>query len=282
LTENGITIFKLGGSCFSEKTQPRSLHLDVLDNITKQLAAAHIPMIIVHGGGSYGHPIAKKYSIHLGWQANVPDQARGFCETHEAMVELNHTIVTRFLNNGILAYPVQTSAAFVLERGIATSARLDAVDALLDQGFVPVMYGDSVVDTSRGFGIMSGDAIIVELANRLRHRVARIVYLMDVDGLFVKNPKIDPDAALIPEVIIKDGKLFVRRGKDLVALDAAMQHGGTAIDVTGGIFGKIKELSRLQRKDIVAFLISGRSRTTLAGLLRDEDVPCTRISLESR
>jgi len=218
----------------------------------------------VHGAGSYGHPVAKKYSIHLGRQAGVSDQARGFCETHEAMAELNHVIITRFLEHGIPAYRCKHSAAFVLDGGFASVARLDAVDALLDQGFVPVLYGDSVIDTSRGFGIMSGDAIVVELANRLKHHVNRIVYLMDVGGLFDKNPKQEPGAKLIPEVFIKGRELLVPRGKSLGRLEDTVQQGDAGDRRHGRDFSKIRELARLEDKEISAFLINGRDRHRLS------------------
>nr|MDO8083407.1 isopentenyl phosphate kinase [Candidatus Sigynarchaeum springense] len=275
----GITIIKLGGSCFSDKKVPRSLHADVIDGICTQLEKASFPYIVVHGGGSYGHPVAKKYGIHLGRQEGYGDQSKGFCETHEAMAELNGTIVGQFLKHGIYAYPLQTSAVFILENGVASVARLEAVDALLDQGFVPVLYGDSVVDTARGFGIISGDTIIVELANRLRNHVDRIVYLMDVDGLFDKDPKLDPKAKLIPEIAVRGGELLIPQGKERIGLETTMQHCGTTIDVTGGIYGKIRELGRLQDKKILASLINGRNRTSLSGLIQGKAVPCTRISL---
>ncbi len=279
MTGKDITIIKLGGSCFSDKKVPRSLHVDVIDSVCKQLEGAGFPFIIVHGGGSYGHPVAKKYGIHLGRQEGFGDQSKGFCETHEAMAELNHAIVTRFLEHSISAYPVQTSAVFVLDGGVASVARLDAVDALLDQAFVPVLYGDSVIDTARGFGIMSGDAIVVELANRLKHHVNRIVYLMDVDGLYDKDPKQEPGAKLIPEVFIKGRELLVPRGKGLDRLADLVQQGDSGIDVTGGIFGKIRELARLEASGLSIFLISGRERISLIGLIQGKTVPCTRISM---
>jgi isopentenyl phosphate kinase len=278
-TEKDITIIKLGGSCFSDKRVPRSLHVDVIDGICKQLEGVKFPYIIVHGGGSYGHPVAKKYGIHLGRQEGFGDQSIGFCETHEAMAELNIAIVEKFLKHGIPACTVQTSAVFLQDGGAASVARLEAVDALLDQGFIPVLYGDAVIDMSRGFGIMSGDAIIVELGNRLKHRVDRIVYLMDVDGLLEKNPKEHPGAKLIPEVRIKGRDMFVPRGQGLVRLEDAVQQGDATIDVTGGIFGKIRELTRLEDKKSSVFLINGRDRTSLVGLIRGDAVPCTRIRL---
>ncbi len=280
MVSKDITIIKLGGSCFSDKKVPRSLHVEVIDSVCKQLEGAGFPFIVVHGGGSYGHPVAKKFGIHIGRHEGFGDQSIGFCETHEAMAELNIAIVERFLKHGIPAYPVQTSAAFVLDGGAVSVARLDAVDELLNQGFVPVLYGDSVIDTTRGFGILSGDTIIVELANRLKRHVNRIVYLMDVDGLFDKNPKQDPGAKLIPEVFIKGRELLVARGKDLVRFEDTVQQGDAVIDVTGGIFGKIRELARLQDKKILASLINGRDRTSLSGLIQGKAVPCTRISMD--
>ncbi|MBN2151586.1 MAG: isopentenyl phosphate kinase family protein [Candidatus Lokiarchaeota archaeon] len=279
-TEKNITIIKLGGSCFSDKKVPRSLHVDVIDGVCKQLEGAGFPLIVVHGGGSYGHPVAKRYGIHLGWQEGFGDQSAGFCETHEAMVELNHAIVGQCLKHGIPAFAVQTSAVFLLEGGAVSSARLDAVDALLDQGLVPVLYGDAVVDTSRGFGIMSGDAIIVELANRLKHRVDRIVYLMDVDGLFDKDPRQGPGARLIPDVVIEGGELFVPGEAGPARLEDVVQQGGASIDVTGGIIGKLRALAHLEDKEVAINLICGRNRSSLAGLISGAPVPCTRVSIK--
>ncbi len=273
-----ITIIKLGGSCFSDKSVPQSLHLDVIDGVCKQLEGAGFPFIVVHGGGSYGHPVAKKYGIHLGRQEGFGDQSIGFCETHEAMAELNVAIVGQFLKHHIPVYAVQTSAVFQYKGGVVSTARLDIIDTLLDQGLVPVLYGDSVVDTSRRFGIMSGDAIIVELANRLKHHICRIVYLMDVDGLYEKDPKQDPGAKLIPEVFIKGQDLLVNRGYGLVRLQDVVQQGDDSIDVTGGVFNKIRELARLEDETPIFFL-SGRDRFSLAGLIRGNAVPCTRISI---
>jgi isopentenyl phosphate kinase len=148
---------------------------------------------------------------------------------------LNGNLIARFLHHGLPAYPAQTSAVFVLENGSVKSANLVAIDAMLDKGFMPVLYGDAVIDMSRGFGIMSGDAIVVELANRLTHPVTQIVYLTDVDGIFDKNPKLDPDAVLFPEIIVRDGVLLVNRGKELVPVEKAVTQADSAIDVTGGI-----------------------------------------------
>jgi isopentenyl phosphate kinase len=277
----GVIIIKLGGSCFSDKKIPRSLHVDVIDSISTQLKESGIPCIIVHGGGSYGHPVAKKYAIQHGRQQGIPDQEIGFCETHQAMAELNMVMIAEFLHHGLLAYPAQTSAMFVLENGGVKSANISAIDAMLDEGFMPVLYGDAVIDVSRGFGIMSGDAIVVELANRLTHPVTQIVYLTDVDGIFDKNPKLDPDAVLFPEIIVRDGVLLAKRGKELVPVEKAITQADSTIDVTGGILNKVRELRRVKAEKIAISILNGRSTSRLAALLLGAgSVPQTRITIE--
>jgi isopentenyl phosphate kinase len=146
MTGNGITFIKLGGSCFSDKKVPKSIFLDVIDSICEQLLSIDVPVVLIHGGGSFGHPVAKKYAIHEGRRDDVVDQAVGFCLTHDAMAELNRTIVGRLLEYGLPAYPMQTSALFMHRNGMVSSVNLAPVDALLDQGFLPVLYGDSVID----------------------------------------------------------------------------------------------------------------------------------------
>ncbi|HME53216.1 MAG TPA: isopentenyl phosphate kinase [Candidatus Lokiarchaeia archaeon] len=274
-----LLIVKIGGSCFSDKKIPRSLHIDVIDSICEQLQGIDMPVVIVHGGGSYGHPVAKKYAIQEGRQDTIPDQALGFCKTHDAMVELNHAIVGRFLAHDLPAYPVQTSAVFVQRDGEAVISNLTPVDALLDQGFMPVLYGDSVIDESRGFGIMSGDSVIVELANGLARRTSNIVYLMDVDGLHDKNPKLDASATLFTDVYLRGEHVLVPQGDSMVNIEDAIEQADEAIDVTGGILNKVRALRNIKRKDIAIALINGRVPSRLAALIAGDDVPRTRITI---
>nr|MDO8115266.1 isopentenyl phosphate kinase [Candidatus Sigynarchaeota archaeon] len=279
MRDAGVTIIKLGGSCFSDKKILRSLHIDVLDSISKQLQGMNVPIVVVHGGGSYGHPVAKKYEIQKGRQPGVPNQSMGFCLTHEAMVDLNREIVGNMLKHEIPAYSVQTSAIFTCREGKVKDSNFTTINELLDQRFVPVLYGDSVVDDAWGFSILSGDSIVVELANGLHHVVKRIVYLMDVDGLFNVNPKLDSRATLFHEVSLCGGHLLVKSGKELVKIENTMEQTDGVIDVTGGILNKLTELQQVRRKGIEIDLINGRAQDRLSALLAGQSVPHTRIHI---
>lgn len=279
MTKDGLLVVKIGGSCFSDKKTPRSLFIDVIDGICEQLQTISVPVVVVHGGGSYGHPVAQKYAIHQGRRDDIPDQALGFCLTHDAMVELNQAIVGRFMEHDIPAYPVQPSAVFVFRDGEVVARNLAPIDALLDQGFMPVLYGDSIIDESRGFGILSGDTIVVELANGLVHGVGSIVYLMDVDGLHDKNPKLDETATLYNDVYLRGEHLLVSQGDALVDIEEAIDQGDGSIDVTGGILKKIKALRAIKQHGIDITLINGRAPSRLVALLSGEDVPRTRVTI---
>ena len=65
-----IAILKLGGSILSDKNIPYSIKWDNLERIAMEIKNAldyyksqnkDIRLIVVHGGGSFGHPVAKKY-----------------------------------------------------------------------------------------------------------------------------------------------------------------------------------------------------------------------------
>ena len=62
---NKMIIIKLGGSVICDKAVPYSFNENVVAMIADELKA-FIPrhqFIIVHGGGSFGHPLAKKFDI---------------------------------------------------------------------------------------------------------------------------------------------------------------------------------------------------------------------------
>lgn len=65
-----FAILKLGGSILCDKNVPYSINWENLENIAIEIKEAieyysskneDFKLIIVHGGGSFGHPVAKKY-----------------------------------------------------------------------------------------------------------------------------------------------------------------------------------------------------------------------------
>jgi isopentenyl phosphate kinase len=61
-------IIKIGGSVITNKAIQDSFKKDVLDNLAQQIKKSKKDIIIVHGAGSFGHILAKKYNLNQGYQ----------------------------------------------------------------------------------------------------------------------------------------------------------------------------------------------------------------------
>ena len=91
--QSPITIIKLGGSFLTDKNNPYSVRKQAIESSIQQIIQAssiqNNKTIIVHGGGSFGHPMALKYKIHQGLDNEMPNQDLGLALTHHKMEELN-------------------------------------------------------------------------------------------------------------------------------------------------------------------------------------------------
>lgn len=87
------TIVKLGGSVITDKScvQNGMIRSDALRQVAAELKKyPDMPLIIVHGAGSCGHPQAKQYHLDVG----VTRENRiGIFETHHAVKTLNEKVV---------------------------------------------------------------------------------------------------------------------------------------------------------------------------------------------
>lgn len=221
-------VLKLGGSAITVKSQPLTLDKGAINRLAEEIARADAgPLVIVHGGGSFGHPIAEQYSLDEGYRD--PSQILGFSKTHQAMTALNRQVIDSLIHHNIPAVEIKPSSIIVTKFG-----RIDVMEErplrnLLKLGLTPVLYGDAVSDTDTGFCILSGDQLVVKLAMRLN--AERILIGADVDGLYSADPKADLSAQFIHHLTLPQLKSMRKEIKKPKMLD-----------VTGGMFGKVLEL----------------------------------------
>jgi isopentenyl phosphate kinase len=226
-----MILIKLGGSAVTDKTRDFTVRESVIETVAQQVACIEDQVIVVHGGGSYGHPLARKYRLHKGFTDT--SQLQGICETRHAMTALNQLIVSAFIEAGVPAVAVQPSACFVCTNKRISLSFLDPVNRLVDLGCVPVLYGDVVTDTEVGVCILSGDQIVSYLAAQFS--VEKVIFGLNVDGLYTKDPRYQ-DAQLIKEITYAD----------LVHVS-----GGETGDVTRGMKGKLGEISKMEGTEVI-------------------------------
>ncbi len=234
-------IVKLGGSVITDKRRKFAVKQAALKRLAGELAAAKGPLVVVHGGGSFGHPVASRYNIAGGYESER--QLMGLSLTHRAMEKLNAYVVDSLQKAGLPAIAIQLSACAVVSDGRIRSMELAPVRKLLELGLVPVLYGDAVPDLGRGMSIISGDQLVVHLARELG--ATRVILGVDVDGIYTLDPRKHREARLVPAITPKN---WPGVAKSLGA------PGGP--DVTGGIANKVRELLTLAELGIEAEIVN--------------------------
>ena len=256
-----LALLKLGGSLISEKRSGGGVREGVVRAIASELAKTwHRPLIIVHGAGSYGHPIAREYDVAHGYRS--PRNLEGFIKTSSSMRRLNARVVELLMEGGLPSFGVPASLIFKTRNGRIESANLEPILASIDVGVVPVTCGDVVFDRERKFTVLSGDSIIIYLARRMGAK--RIVFATDVEGVYFKEEETGGEE-VIP--VLRKGMHLRVKYKDIE-------------DVTGGMAAKIDEAFEAVEAGINVVIVSGFYPDRVARALMGETVRGTMLSIE--
>jgi isopentenyl phosphate kinase len=263
-----MIILKIGGSILTNKDSSVSeVNPVALKRIASEIKASldisPKQLIIVHGAGSFGHPPAKKHRIGEEFDESLYPQKRlGFCEIQNEVKKLNMFVCEAFIKEGLPVIALPASSFITACDKRITEGDLDLFRNYLSKGFVPVIYGDVVLDDNLEFCVISGDQLIQYLAKNLSPE--RVILGTDVDGVYSKNPKTHDDAVFFDKFTSL---------KDLDTLE-----GTTNVDVTGGMVGKIKELLYLADLGIESKIINAEIEDNIFKVLEDKDVKGTVIS----
>ena len=245
-----MILIKLGGSVISNKNKPFSFNDSVVKNIASELKKFYPKkkFILIHGGGSFGHPLAKKYGIRNGLDGK--EKLIGFSHTHQAMLDLNKKIIEIFLEKELPAFSISPSSSFITDNGKIVYGSIKIIEEAIEINLIPVLFGDVVIDVSKKIDILSGDAIMSYLASVLD--VEKAIFLMDVDGIYDRSPN-DEKARLIDE-LNEEAKISAIEGK---------------FDVTGGIKNKIREAMKM---DCIVYFINGLDEGNLTKAIEGKKV----------
>jgi isopentenyl phosphate kinase len=267
LSEARPTVLKIGGSVITDKNGELSARTEVINRLSEEIQKANVKnLILVHGGGSFGHPTAQKYGIKDGLKED--NQKIGFAETHHVMTVLNGLVMDALVWHNIPAVSVTPSSLILTEDGrIKCFDEEGVLKIFLKTGFLPVLYGDAILDAKLGFTILSGDQIVSYIARRFN--AERIVMGVDTDGLFDADPK-----------TVKNAKLFKHLTlEELKKLQNKLEK-PTATDVTGGMLGKMNELIPAIEQGIPITIVNATKPHHIYKVLSGENVEGTIIEKE--
>jgi len=267
-----LVIVKFGGSVITTKTERKAINRRNLDLICNEIGIAFKGsdknLIIVHGGGSYGHPLAKRFGFRYSQISakenkgktttrNSKDVLRHYSKIKTTMEELNRKVVETLLLHETPAISFHPSDFSVAYEGEICSMFTDQIDLCLDKREIPVLHGDVVKDKTVGTVIVSGDQILSYLAKKYKDILTFVIVGTDVDGVYTKDPKIKPDAArlkVITPQLINELKLKFTTPD---------------IDVTGGMRKKVETLLELAKDGIDSIIIDIKQRGILSNLIKE-------------
>ncbi len=237
-----MLLVKLGGSVITDKRVYRRFREVAVERIV-----SHLPkedLLVVHGGGSFGHHLAKKYEITDGFEIW---KKGGFSRIGFDMQELNHRIMEILIENGIPAISIPPHSLFIY--GEEPSMKI--FEKAKSLGFVPVTYGDIIFDKEQGINICSGDYLMLHLAKKFKPE--KTIFLTDVDGIYDRDP--------------------AEQGAKLISVLNRNIEPSTAIkvdDVTGGIAYKIEMMRKIANYSKV-YVLNGFYPDRIDKVINDED-----------
>jgi isopentenyl phosphate kinase len=241
------TVLKLGGSVITDKDRQETVDAPALGRVVDTIVDHYEPgeFVVVHGGGSFGHPYAAEHGYS---KTDGTRDARAISDVHRAMTTLNGAVVDAFQDRDIEAIPVSPLSAAHRDADGRLSFPTATLATALDEGFLPVVQADPIIHDGSGATILSGDDIVVSLAESLD--ATRVGLCSTVPGV------LDDDGAVISEIDAFD-----------VVADVLGESEST--DVTGGMAGKVETLLAL---DAPAAIFDPAG---LAGFLDGESVGTT-------
>ncbi|MWV40221.1 isopentenyl phosphate kinase [Natrialba sp. INN-245] len=246
-----MIVLKLGGSAITDKERPETVDGEALasaaDAISNALDDGLEGLVVVHGGGSFGHHNASEHGVST--TEGTRDVA-AIGDIHGAMRTLNGFVRKRLLERDVPAVPVHPFSAAHREETGRLELPTGQVETLVSEGFVPVLHGDLVSHAGTGATVVSGDELVAALARDLE--AERIGLCSTVPGV------LDESDEVIDEITAFEDAADVLGESD-------------ATDVTGGMAAKVRALLELEAEasifgleDLEAFLEGEEPGTTIA------------------
>lgn len=267
-----MIILKLGGSVITHKERYAALNEEVLNSISVELAdASSDSMVVVHGAGSFGHMLARKYGLtNPQKDASLP---RGIAEVQRDVRTLNLYVLNSLISSGIPAVSIPPAVCAGLDNGSLSRMDMAYFREFLELGNAPVSFGDVVPDSVRGVSILSGDTIMEALAQEFHPEKA--VFVLDVDGLFDRSPG-EKGAVLYRELTPSELEGILKNKP----LNSIARSG--VVDITGSIRGKMESALRIARGGIDTYLVNGTVNGRLRDVLLNRPTISTRIKGETK
>ncbi len=220
---------KLGGSVITHKERAFTVRAEVLQRLAQELATYHRarpqqPLLVGHGSGSFGHWAARQH----GWPR--PQNRRAALQAiAEAAAQLHQHVLRALRTAGLPVWSFPPSAMVLAREGRVQHWDLRPLQHALTHGWVPVLYGDVVLDAAQEGAILSTEDLFAALTPQLQP--TRILLVGVEPGVWQDWPR----CTRLWEVLTPAQWVAAQRAAQAAA----------APDVTGGMAAKVRRMLAL-------------------------------------
>ncbi len=244
-----LVFLKLGGSVITDKTQPYTPRLDVMDDIAFQVNMAlqthpDLRLVLGHGAGSFGHIPASEYRTrdglpprptpltHRERDDTEENYWKGYAEVWYQASSLNRHVMNALHKAAVSAIALPPSSSVIASDGKVAIWETTPIRMALAAGILPVIFGDVVFDEVRGGTILSTEDLFGYLARALA-----------------------PDRILLAGIEAAVWEDFPARTRKIDRITPQSFHAiregvgkSIAADVTGGMESKVKQMLELAQE----------------------------------
>jgi isopentenyl phosphate kinase len=224
-----MILIKLGGSIITNKEKPLSPRKKTVENIVKNLKKIKEPIIIVHGGGSFGHYWSVKYDMHT---KPKKYDVHGVAIIKNSMIDLNKIILEAFIKNKLNPYSLPPTDFMYGNTPI--SKKVKEIENIAKSELIPITYGDALWYGNKKTYILSGDKIMTYFSKILKPKLS--IFALNEEGLYsdLKTKKI----------------IYELNGENPTISENKM-------DVTGGMTRKVEEATMIAKMGVNVFFVNG-------------------------
>lgn len=245
-----IAVIKLGGSVITNKNVPLSLNKPAINRILNAMSKIKIPLVLVHGGGSFGHYWSIKFNMH-----SKPDHysPHGISVVHQSMVHLNDFIVSLMMRKKMCPYSIAPLS--FMDNDKINKMQILNLGKIAKSRMIPITFGDVIYRYHRKYSIISGDEIMTIISSVLRP--SKIIFALNVNGVY------------------KD--LETRELIDIFENDELVKFSKVKSDITGGMRRKVCEALKISAMGLDVYILNGLKPERIVDLIENDKFKGTVI-----
>jgi len=270
-----LVFLKLGGSLITDKTQPYTPRLNVMDDLALQIKTAlqthpSLRLIIGHGAGSFGHVPASEYHTrdglppratplaHRGRDESEENYWKGFAEVWYQASALNRFVMKALHKAGLRTMSLSPASSVITSNSKVTVWDTTPIRMALSVGIVPVIHGDVVFDEVRGGTILSTEDLFMHLTRALHPE--RLLLAGLEAGVWADFPT---RTKLVEQITTRNFE-EIKAGVGKAA----------GADVTGGMESKVKQMLDMVQEfpGLTVHIFSGEEPGNLVRALTRENL----------